>query len=82
MKVETLYYIIPHIQAFCAHEMQEGDFILSVRWFDLKLGDAVDDQIFDARGKEKTFKTANAIFSFLRRLYPDSRPAKLEITFR
>jgi hypothetical protein len=80
MKVANLYYILPHIQAFCATEMKEGDFILSVRWFDLSKGDAIDEQIFDARGKEKSFKTANAIFTFLRGVYPNGK-AKLEINF-
>ena len=80
MKVANLYYVVPNIQAFCAHQTTEGDYILSVRWFDLNLAETVDEQIFDARGKEKSFKTANSIFSFLRSVYPNGQ-AKLEIKF-
>lgn len=76
IKVSELSKVAKHVQRFEAIECLDGSFILYVIWFDGQ--DVQEDRLFTARGEEKQFKTATAIFSFLRSV---STFAKLNIQF-
>lgn len=80
MKVSELQYIQENVQAFCIDEMVEGDFVLSVRWFDMKQLAPVAEIITNQQGKDKVFKTPKGIFDFLRSI--NSHSVKVEINFR
>lgn len=76
MKVSELSKIAKHITRFEVCELTDGAFIVKVHWW--TGGNIETERLYAARGGEKIFKTANAIFSFLRGI---GNYAKLEISF-
>lgn len=76
MKVSELGRIAKHVVRFEACELTDGSFVVNVHWW---AGSNIEtERLYTARGGEKIFKSANAIFSFLRSI---GNYAKLEISF-
>lgn len=76
MKVSELSRIANHIVRFEAIELTDGYYCMNVHWWS---GSNIEtERLYAARGGEKIFKSANAIFSFLRSI---GNYTKLEISF-
>lgn len=76
MKVSELSRIAKHVVRFEASELMDGGFVLKVCWW--SVCNIETERLYTARGGEKIFKSATAIFSFLRSI---GNYAKLEISF-
>lgn len=64
MKASELKYALPYCTRFDIWE-QDGHWYVSINWYDKKIEDHIDEQIYDARGGEKKTKTLDAMYKFL-----------------